>query len=287
MGHSGLDHPGYLAWLRRKRVRLLVMVHDLIPITHAQFCQAGAAERHKRRMGLILEQAKGIVSNSRHTACVLEDYARQVKAAVPPMRVIPLGVKRSWHGRTKDAHAMADPYFVMVGTLEPRKNHAFVLDLWQRMLDEWKEEEIPHLWIIGQIGWLCEDVLQRLRTDTRLKAYVHLLTDCDDARLQEYLRHARAMLFPSHAEGYGLPLLEAMGLRLPALVSPLPVFRELAGEVPEYLDLDRPDAWLQAIRDYAQTDSVRREAQLRRLQGFSVPRWSDHFTAFENFVGSL
>ena len=113
------------------------------------------------------------------------------------------------------------------------------------------------------------------------------MTDCDDARLGHYLRHARAMLFPSHAEGYGLPLLEAMDLGVPVLTSPLPVFREVAGLVPDYLDLDDGDAWLEAIRDYAQPASARREAQLQRLRGFSAPSWSDHFSEFETFVSRL
>jgi Glycosyltransferase len=287
MGHSGLDQRGYLGWLRRKNMRLLVMVHDLIPITHPQFCQAGAAKRHVRRMGLILGQAEGIVSNSRHTAEMLGDHARQTGVAVPPVAVIPLGAKKHWTVCEDEPGAVTEPYFVMVGTLEPRKNHAFVLQLWQRMLDEWHAAEIPHLLVIGQIGWMCGPVVHQLKTDERMKQHVHLMTDCDDARLGHYLRHARAMLFPSHAEGYGLPLLEAMDLGVPVLTSPLPVFREVAGLVPDYLDLDDGDAWLEAIRDYAQPASAGREAQLQRLRGFSAPSWSDHFSEFETFVSRL
>lgn len=287
MGHSGLDQLSYLGWLRRKNIRLLVMVHDLIPITHPQFCQAGAAIRHARRMDLILGKAQGIVSNSRHTAEVLCEYARQTGAVVPPMAVIPLGAKKHWTVCEDASGAVAGPYFVMVGTLEPRKNHAFVLHLWQRMLDEWHAAEIPHLLIIGQIGWMCGPVVHQLKTNERMKQYVHLVTDCNDTRLGYYLRHARAMLFPSYAEGYGLPLLEAMDLGVPALTSPLPVFHEVAGSVPDYLDLDDEDAWLEAIHDYAQPASVRREAQLHRLRGFSAPSWSDHFSEFENFVSRL
>ena len=287
MGHSGLDQRSYRGWLRRKNIRLLVMVHDLIPLTHPQFCQAGAAKRHARRMGLILGQAEGIVSNSRHTAQMLDDHARQAGAAVPPVAVIPLGAKKHWNACADAPGAAAGPYFVMVGTLEPRKNHAFVLHLWQRMLDEWSAADIPHLLIIGQIGWMCGGVVHQLRTDERLKQVVHLITDCDDARLGHYVRHAQAMLFPSHAEGYGLPLLEAMDLGVPVLASPLPAFHEMAGMVPDYLDLGDEDAWLEAILDYAQPASARREAQLRRLRGFSAPRWADHFTEFENFVSRL
>jgi glycosyltransferase involved in cell wall biosynthesis len=287
MGHSGLDQRSYRGWLRRKNIRLLVMVHDLIPITHPQFCQAGAAKRHARRMGLILGQAEGIVSNSRHTAQMLDDHARQAGAAVPPVAVIPLGAKKYRNACADAPGAAAGPYFVMVGTLEPRKNHAFVLHLWQRMLDEWSAADIPHLLVIGQIGWMCGGVVHQLRTDERLKQVVHLITDCDDARLGHYVRHAQAMLFPSHAEGYGLPLLEAMDLGVPVLASPLPAFHEMAGMVPDYLDLGDEDAWLEAILDYAQPASVRREAQLRRLRGFSAPRWADHFTEFENFVSRL
>jgi|AOMQ01.1.fsa_nt_gi glycosyltransferase involved in cell wall biosynthesis len=287
MGHSGLDRQSYLGWLKRKKMRLLVMAHDLIPITHPQFCQPDATGAHLRRLQVILGQASGIVSNSQHTAEALENYARQAGVTVPPLAVIPPGVKKYRGAEHADRDPPKTPYFVVLGTLEPRKNHKFLLCLWQRMRNAWPQAQIPQLRIIGQIGWMCDGVIHELTHNVALKPYVTLRTDCGDAELRYYLQHARALLFPSHTEGYGLPLTEALELGVPVLASPLPVFREVAKDVPDYIDLNDEDAWLAALRAYATADHPRRAAQLRRLQGFLAPTWVEHFARFEDFLGSL
>ncbi len=292
MGHSGLDRPRYLAWLRRKNIRLLIMAHDLIPVTHPQFCQIDATERHGKRLQVILGQSAGIVSNSRHTAEALQTYAKSVQMSVPPLAVIPLGV-HAVHDLTAvkagSVHNGIDtrPYFVVLGTLEPRKNHAFLLYLWQRMLAEWRWAHIPRLLVIGQIGWMCGGVVHELSFNEKLKAHVEFLPHCSDAEVQAYLRGAQALLFPSHAEGFGLPLLEALGAGVPVLASPLPVFAEIAGNIPDYLDMDDEDLWLQALRDFSETGHNRRQQQLERMRGFSAPSWSEHFKKFEEFVSRL
>ncbi|MBE7565893.1 glycosyltransferase family 4 protein [Acidithiobacillus thiooxidans] len=287
MGHSGLDRPSYLAWLRRKKMRLLVMAHDLIPVTHPHFCQSDATQRHGKRLQVILGQSAGIVSNSQHTAEALRDYAENIKMSIPPMAVIPLGTHLKHGPLNSPEVAPARPYFVTVGTLEPRKNHAFLLYLWQRMMAEWRWNHIPQLRIIGQVGWMCGDVLYELQHNERLKEHVEFLPHCSDAEVLAHLRGAQALLFPSHAEGFGLPLLEALESGVPVLANPLPVFAEIAGNIPEYLDTDDEAVWLQAIRDFSECDHERRQQQLQRIKGFVAPTWPEHFEKFEKFVSLL
>lgn len=285
MGHSGLDRPSYLAWLRRKKIRLLVMAHDLIPVTHPQFCQVDATRQHEKRLQVILGQSVGIVSNSRHTADALRTYAQALKTPIPPMAVIPLGIHQQ---QENPSPAQASrPYFVVLGTLEPRKNHAFLLYLWQRMMAEWPRESIPGLRIIGQVGWMCGGIVHELHFNEPLKMHVEFLPHCNDAEVVTHLRAAQALLFPSHAEGFGLPLLEALALGVPVLANPLPVFTEIAGNIPDYLDTDDAAAWLQAIRDFSDSTHERRQQQLQRIQNFVAPTWSEHFEKFEQFVRYL
>ena len=75
------------------------------------------------------------------------------------------------------------------------------------------------------------------------------------------MANARALLFPSFVEGYGLPLIEAMAAGIPVIASDLPVFHEIGQAVPELLSPDDVDAWSRAIMDYAAPDSARRSAQ--------------------------
>jgi glycosyltransferase involved in cell wall biosynthesis len=102
-----------------------------------------------------------------------------------------------------------------------------------------------------------------------------------DAEFASLLAGSRALLFPSFAEGYGLPLAEALALGVPALCSDLPALREVGGAVPDYLDPLDGAAWRRAVLDYADPASAARAAQLRRLLGWRAPDWNTHFAAVD------
>ena len=128
------------------------------------------------------------------------------------------------------------------------------------------------------------DLLERCAA---LRGPVLELGTLPDSRVTELLAGARALLFPSFAEGYGLPVAEALGLGVPVLCSDLPALREVGGEVPEYLDpLDGP-GWRRAILDYAEPDSPRRAAQLDRLRDWRLPDWDMHFAAVEEMLAQV
>jgi glycosyltransferase involved in cell wall biosynthesis len=95
------------------------------------------------------------------------------------------------------------------------------------------------------------------------------------------------LLFPSIVEGYGLPLVEALGAGVPVIASDLPVFREIAGDRPDYLDPRDEVAWERIILDYVGDASEARSAQLRRIGGFRPPSWSDHFARAEELLRTL
>jgi glycosyltransferase involved in cell wall biosynthesis len=108
--------------------------------------------------------------------------------------------------------------------------------------------------------------------------------NCDDERLETYLRTARALLFPSLVEGYGLPLVEALRSGAPAIASDLPVFQEVVGNIPDYLSPSDEAGWEQAILDYSQLPSARREAQMKRVALFRPPTWADHFAIVDKWL---
>jgi len=95
------------------------------------------------------------------------------------------------------------------------------------------------------------------------------------------------LLFPSFVEGYGLPLVEALACGTPVIASNLEVFRELAGEIPDYLSPIDGLGWARAIEDYAREDSAARAAQIDRLQGWTAPTWEGHFAKVDRWLESL
>lgn len=281
LGHSGLEKPGLGKLVQKYKLRLICMVHDLIPITHPQFCRAGTPENHILRMKHLLTWSSGVLSNSQSTLNELTQFAEQHKLAIPASVVTHLPAASLLEASATTP--VQAPYFVMLGTIEGRKNHKLILKVWQELIKK-NAEKTPTLVIIGQRGWACDQVLQRLDNDAVLKSYIIELNDCDDATLSTWLSHAKALLFPSHVEGYGIPLVEALSLSTPAIASDLDVFYEIAGDVPEYLKPDDAANWLTAIEDYCFEGSQRRRAQMERLKGFKAPTWESHFMKAETLI---
>jgi glycosyltransferase involved in cell wall biosynthesis len=181
---------------------------------------------------------------------------------------------------------LQQPYFVVLGNIEPRKNHWMLLQLWRRLVDQ-HAAAAPRLVIIGQRAWECENVVDLLERCRQLRAFVIERASCGDEELVNMLRHARALLYPSFVEGFGLPIAEALSLGVPVIASDLAVFREFAGEVPEYADPLDGRRWLELIADYAQPYSARRAAQTARMPNFSAPTWAHHFERVDHFVSDL
>ena len=284
IGHTALDRPGLAEWIARADVRPVYMVHDLIPITHPAYCRAGEAARHERRIAMMLQTAKGIIGNSQETLDVLGDHAAAHGLPLPPALAAWLGATPLPAGTPEPP--LPDPYFVVLGTIEGRKNHVLLLHVWQQLVAQ-HGPAAPLLAIIGQRGWECAEALALLDGDTTLQGHVIELPRCSDTALGQYLRGARALLFPSFAEGYGMPLVEALGEGTPVIASDLAVFRELAGDIPDYLDPDDLPAWRTAIEAYAQPDSPARAAQIARLAAFRIHGWPEHFAKVDDWLAQL
>jgi glycosyltransferase involved in cell wall biosynthesis len=147
--------------------------------------------------------------------------------------------------------------------------------------------DAPRLLIIGQRGWECEQAVDLLERCEALRDAVVEVGRCSDAELHDYLRGARALLFPTLVEGYGLPLVEALSAGTPVIASDIAVFHEIGQEVPDFIDpLDGP-AWLRAIIAYAEVDSPARDAQMKRLSAYRAPTWDDHFAKVRAWVDTL
>ena len=281
IGHSGPEQPRYAEWLLRRKLRPIFMVHDLIPVTHPEYCRPAEQARHAQRVDTVLRTAAGVVTNSRATLEALSTYAAERGLTMPPAlaaHLAPMAFSHESSGRP-----VLEPYFVMLSTIEPRKNHWMILHVWRRLVER-LGSNAPRLVVIGQRGWECENVFDLLERCDVLRGFVLEKNGCSDADLVTYLRHAQALLFPSFVEGYGLPLVEALSLGVPAIASDLPVFREIAGNIPEYLDPLDGRGWIECIESFCRPASVRRDAQILRMGEFTPPTWSAHFALFEKLL---
>nr|WP_310525225.1 glycosyltransferase family 1 protein [Polymorphobacter sp.] len=285
VAHQLLDRPELLRrQLARSQTRLVAFIHDAIPAEYPEYARPGGADRHRIRLATAARLANGLIVNSQATADAMTPWLAP-GAAAPPLLIAPLGVNP--HPKTPDLPSPIRPYFLCLATLEPRKNHLLLLNIWRRMAETLPPESIPRLILVGRRGWENENVVDLLDRCPALDGIVEERGRIPDAALATLMAGARAVLLPSFAEGYGLPVAEALGQGVPVIASNLAALRETGGAVPEYLDpLDGP-AWLAAITDYARPGSKRRQQQLRRLNAWEPPRWETHFTNVFTFLDSL
>lgn len=286
VSHHPLAHTAAVArMLARSGAAFLPLVHDLIPLEYPEYVCPEETRRHHRRMATIAGLADAVIANSAATAAAL----RPLLPSGLPLLAAPLGVAPRRAARLPTALADGTPFFLCLGTIEPRKNHLLLLQLWRQMAAAAApgDPPLPKLVIVGNRGWDNEQVLDLLERSARLRPHVLELGRVSDGVVAGLMAEARALLMPSFAEGFGLPVAEALACGAPVLCSDIPAHREIGGAVAEYLDpLDAP-AWAAAVLAYAAPGSARRAAQLRRLAGWEAPGWPAHIDAVLGFIASV
>ena len=283
-GNIHIDKANYLQKMHARGAELVFFIHDIIPITYPEYCSPGEDKRHIEKMNYVLSMAKGVITNSDATLCDLRHYAHQTDQTMPQTQAALLasGIMIL----TPGTRPIEKPYFVILSTIEPRKNHLLLLQVWRNLVKK-HGENTPHLVIIGKRGWECENVIDLLERSQFLKNVITEIPRCSDKDLVTYIHHSQALLFPSFIEGFGLPLIEALTLKIPVIASNVAVFKEVAGDVPEYIDPIDGIAWSELIMEYANPSSERRAAQVSRIQNFKGPTWTEHFNKVDLFLKKL
>lgn len=283
IGHTGLDSERLPRSIGETGVRAVYFVHDLIPLLHPEYCRPGEYPKHQRRMSNALVSASGLIGNSQATLNDLAAFAGARDLPVAPG--LPAWIAGSSVPKQVSPKAFDRPHFIVVSTIEGRKNHSLLLHVWQRLAHA-LGAATPMLVIVGQRGWEASHAIAMLDRSVELRPHVIELSRCDDAEMAALITGARALLMPSFAEGFGLPVSEALELGTPVIASDLAVFREFAGDIPTYLDpLDGP-AWQRAILEFM-ADSPERQRQLEAIESFRAPTWTDHFRRVDPWLETL
>jgi glycosyltransferase involved in cell wall biosynthesis len=248
---SALDRAG-----RAGTTRIAVLC-DVLPFDHPRWFTEGTRRWFCGWLRMLLPRLEGLVTISEATRQdVLRLASRGEVALRPglPMAPVHLGAELSEAGAGRVRGSLvtllnpgAAPALLTVGTLEPRKNVGFALDIFEELL-----ARVPDFqWhIAGAPGWLAEETAERIRQHPEFGARLHWWTDLNDAELAYAYRHARALVAVSLAEGYGLPLAEARLHGLPVFASNIPVFREILGAEARYLPLSSAPLAAAALEDF-------------------------------------
>jgi glycosyltransferase involved in cell wall biosynthesis len=266
LGHANLTDQ-VLRAIGRAGLTRVVMIHDTIPLDFPQFTRPAVVEGFAAKLAAVARGADLVVHLARATKITTEAHLARF-GQVPPGVIAPLAVPAPVPAFDHIAGLCPDgPYFVALGTIEPRKNTRFLLDVWEGL-----PNPRPALLLLGRQGWEEDSVLARAKSQDG----VRILSGLNDGQTAAILSGARALLFPSFAEGFGLPPVEAARLGVPVLAHPLPVLQETLGDYPIYLDQNDIYSWTETIKALV-IDVVRPKKGAPEGRASAVATvWDDH-----------
>lgn len=229
---------------RLRGARRIVTIHDVAFLTHPQLITDGMRAYLTRLVEREIEGGSHLVAVSQATK---DRLGKHFGIQASRISIVPNGVEPRFFqadapsSNARRALGLPDAYLLMVGTLEPRKNHEAVL----RCVDRREAGGLPVV-IVGRKGWGTEHLIPMIARCQRA-GKVLWLDDIGDADLPAVYAGATGVLYPSWTEGFGLPVLEALAAGKPVVTGNDPVFEEVAGSLAFQVDPADDGALLDAI----------------------------------------
>ena len=238
---------------QNKGVFINFEVYDLLPISNPEFFPPQNKEPH-------LEWIKTICKYSNNIICISKDVEQKLKELILNEKI-----KTKQNQKISSVHLGADinssaptlgfpsnkkeimeklsskPTFLIVSTIEPRKGHIQTIQSFEEL---WKTDDI-NLVIVGKEGWKgLEDekrrtipqIINKIKSHKELNKRLFWLENISDEFLEEIYKISTALIAPSQAEGFGLPLIEAAQSNIPIIARDIPVFKEVAKEFAYYFE---------------------------------------------------
>jgi glycosyltransferase involved in cell wall biosynthesis len=199
----------------------IATLHDALPISHPEWCSPRLRGVKNWLQRIAAQKADQVIALSHFAVDELVSCF-----GVDPRRitVVPCGIDDDWltppapaavHA-TLQANGLREGYFLFVGTLQPRKNVDRLIDAWEMLPAAIRAAH--QLVVVGGAGWRCEDTIRRIAAGGP-DGIVWLNALTDNTALRHVYAGAGVFVFPSLYEGFGIPLLEAMGAGVPVVTS--------------------------------------------------------------------
>lgn len=247
---------------RDQGAKVISAIYDLIPITHPHFMTASIALAFPRKLMEALKISKGALAISESSANELRHWLGR---RLPNLKVLsfPLGYERPQSPTaTREGNIVS---YTMVGTIEPRKGHEFVLHAFE---ERWLKGDTCTLTFVGRMGWVPQSTQTRM-TQLIEDGHLKVIHGANDDELATIMQATDALIMASKVEGFGLPIIEALTLGIPTLLSRIDVFEEIAGKHAVYFDPFKVDSLIDAMKEVESCPSHWRALAM----AFTWPTW--------------
>lgn len=265
---------------RRGGRRHVITVHDLNFLYYPQFLTKESKRYYAEQIRWAVDHADGVIADSNHTR---DDIIRELSVEQQRVHAVHLAADPLFSRvandesdgavrETVDRYGLEPGFILFVGTIEPRKNLALLLESYAMLRRQ--TASAPRLVLVGSKGWLFDEIFAAIET-YGLEDHVLHLQQVDDRQLAHLYLSAGLLALPSFYEGFGLPVLEAMHCRCPVIASNRASLPEVVGEAGILLSPEDPESWAASMQTVLNNADLREEmvrAGLKQAQNFSWER---------------
>ncbi len=270
--------------------RQVITVHDLNFLYYPHYLTRQSQRYYLEQITWAVHRADVVVADSEHTR---QDIIQRLGVALDKVHTVYLAANPLYSrpvtptqiAQTLATYDLPAGYILFVGTLEPRKNVAMLLEAYDRLRADWGFDR--PLVLVGRRGWLSEEIVAALHAPHR-QGWVRHLEGVEDQRLAHLYHAAAALALPSVYEGFGLPALEALHCGCPVVCSNRSSLPEVVGPAGLLVEPDDPAAWAVALAQAAGDTALRatlREQGYRQAQRFSWPQTARQMQAVYEEAG--
>ena len=255
--HGTTIFTNYVSLPSLRKNNSSVIIYDLSFLDCPEYIQDSNLRFLKKFCPPSIQNSKFIITISEFTKSRIQHHYPNLSA---PILVTPIpprddhkSIKRSLPKSMESLGIKKDSYILFVGTLEPRKNIDTLVDAYVSLNENIQNNQ--SLVLAGGEGWKIDETLKRI-DDLKSRGFKIITTGyVTDEELESLYSNATIFVLPSHYEGFGMPILEAMQYKLPVILSDIPVFREVAGDSALYFDKDSSKELASCINSVF-TDSI-------------------------------
>ncbi len=276
------ERPGWDALMVRRPCRLAAIFHDAIPLKLPRITWPQSVARHPGYMKMLagFDHVWAVSHASRQE---LLDYWNWLGLTThAEVEVLGLGADFGGRERRTGGPIQSVPSLLCVGILEPRKNQQFLLRVCERLWTEGFEFELN---LVGRVNpHFGKPIRNQIKQLQKRQGGLHFHEGATDVVLEQLYAQARAVVYPTIAEGCGLPVLESLWRGVPCVCSDLPVLHESAiGGGVEMVALNDENAWVDALRRIL-TDDHHHASLVTAAMNKPLSTWRDTAAALRKVL---
>lgn len=299
LGGSWIRNPEYVSALgalkRDLGANLTVLVHDLIQMNLAYLYPEGVGKEFEANARIMASAADDFLVYSEFTRSDLREFLASNGELFKKISKFRLGDMSGLHPTDDSEDAPESElqkrfsgrkFAIYVSTIEIRKNHALLVNVWRRLVEE-RGSSAPHLLFIGRPLWRGEEVIESIQRDEKLRNFVHVLNDVGDQDLDWFYRNCLLTLYPSLYEGWGLPVAESLSYGKVCITSDRTATREIAPSLTDLADPYDFRGWHDRITYYLDNPDALHRAEEKIRSQYREHPWVESVRQIVSIVDSL